>query len=354
MGIFWSKQTIPESPQLYPSSKLLSSEKKGNPSIVTVRLTNGQIAEYELLPLLNSYTFPMYDSTCKLVIPQEPDVWNPIYVTEKFKAQVLKKYWHTVKKQILVIKEAIVERNANSLLLVKQHSTYVNKLTLGKIAPLVAYINGVWASGTYKNNQFVLESKKTNSFMVNLPPETLKALQAEGLPVEKSTGRGQELFRRLNDVIRRAPKVKGEFTLWRKANNPGVARARKGAYLSHPSFISTTLLLPFALGWDDDKCCLLRIRVRFNQVPGLAIMDQMQELTSIGNEFEVLLGPCYLRVEQREIVTLDDLMTSNEKVIRNVWKKYYEPMPTTLTMLTCTAVPGRLEYTRKGVKIARK
>lgn len=355
MGIFWSKQTTPVKVQPQPSPKLLSSEKKGNPNWVTVRLGNGEIAEYELLPLLNSYSFPVHDVTGKIVIPEQPNKWTPpVPITEKFKSQIVQKYRHTLKKQILAIKEAIVERNANGLDLIARHATYVNKLTLGKIAPLVAYINGIWMNGKYTKNQFLLEAQKTNYFVVKLPPKTLQALADEGLPITTSTGRGQELIRRLNYVIRRAPKVKGEFTLWRKASNPRVARARKGSYLPHPSFVSTTMLLPFALGWNANDCCLLRIQVRFNQVPGLAIMDHMQEVTSIGNEFEVVLGPCYLRVEKREIVSLDELMTPKEKVLGNVWKKYSGSLPTTVTMLTCTAVPGRIEYTKKGVKITRK
>lgn len=354
MGIFWSKQPTPVKVQPQPSPKLLSSEKKGNPNLVTVRLSNRQIAEYELLPLLNSYSFPEHDAHGKIVIPQGPDMFTShVPITEKFKSKVIKSYRHTLKKQIVAIKDALVERNANTLVLIDRHSTYVNKLTLGEIAPLVAYINGVWMEGKYTKNEFLLTAHKTNSFVVNLPPKTLQALKDEGLPITTGTGRGQELIRRLNYVIRRAPTVNGEFTLWRKASNARVSRVRTGSYLPHPSFVSTTMLLPFALGWNANDCCLFRIQVRFNQVPGLAIMDIMQEVTSIGNEFEVLLAPCYLRVDKRETVVLDELMTPQEKVVRNVWKKYSAPLSNTVTMLTCTAVPGRIEYTKKGVKITR-
>ena len=285
--------------------------------VLTLRWPNGQTAAYPLLLLLLQETFPQVDAHGKEVFARGTFVDIP----EAFRIDLVHRFEPTISVLMQHMKDSLRVHNRGYAKLKSRHATYCRNMQAKKLGPLVRYVRGDFMDGQFSNNSFEVGLEDGNKVALsNVQASAWDAWKKKGLFFYDRKQEGMRVFRELILAIKRAPVVPGEFVLWRKEVRPLLKAARPGQRLPYPSFVSTSLMLPFVMSWEDHAaCCLLKIHVRFDQVPGLSVMDEMSRFHSVRNQFEVVLHPCFLEVQDCQTVHTADLLTPEEKKILPVF-----------------------------------
>mgnify|MGYP001799426074 CR=1 FL=1 len=322
--------------------------------LVTLRLPEGGVASFSLLQLLTSSRIPEQDYLGEFVFPSEEDLYE---LSPAWKQRLVDTYRADLRRMMRDVRAALGCRNPRYLPLVREHARYVADLKASDAQVLsrhARHLNSAFSSGEYKGNTVSLRYSQPRKIeLEGASPEEMKAWKEKGIPVSDPWQKGVLQLKKLFGVIARAPLVRGEFVLWRKDARYDLAHAEPGQSLPCPSFMSTTLMLPTATNWSETSCCLLKIMVNFEQVPALAILDQMKVTGLRLHTFEVLLHPCFLHVEQVEQVQVSDLLLSPESKIHHLFRDNFREnaTPQSIRVITCRAQPGRMRYTSRHAQI---
>lgn len=270
--------------------------------VLMVRLPHGQVVAYALLTLMLVDTFPWHDYAGRRVVHPVTDI------PKGFKIHLIQRYPALVSHLFSELKAALCAHNRNYLKLITRHERHAQQLPAPEVEP-------------------VLRMDGDDRGAIDKP-----------------------LFRRLARLVRRAPQVRGEFVLWRAETRPELQTALPGTRVPCLSFLSTSLLLPFAVGGSHNICCLLKIHVSFDQVPGLAVFDQLAHVRDARHQFRVVLHPCYLHVQECRMVPIEQLLTEfDTRLLPRLCREF--PLPTTVYLMTCRAEPGRLVYGKNSVRL---
>lgn len=317
--------------------------------LLTVRLPGGKKMVSTLPMLLRSKCFPYFDGTGKQVLPMN----TVIKIPDSFRLHLIHRYETILIQLVRELKTALKVHNPNIVRLTASHKKYLENMKTKNVIPVVIYIMGAFMLGQYRNNTFKVELEDFNKVPIEgVRHSTLAKWEKKKLFFYNFHERGVQVFRKLESVITRAPTIRGEFVLWRKQDSAYLSHVKPGQILPCPSFVSTSLLLPFAMNWTQEACCLLKIHVRFDEVPGLAVMDHLSMVNQFENQYEVVLHPCYLRVEECKSVTPSQLITATEKrVLPLISLKGVCEFPPKMKVITCRAQPGRLVYGQRSIAL---
>lgn len=332
--------------------------------IVQVKI-NDQLYEYSLLPLLTNVAFPAYD-----LKGNELDMYVHIY--EDNVSDIYKMYYNNIVFNVDIVRNYMFEYNhvcKKKLLsyLSKSHRFIREKLPYNDVMTLILYQNGLWMEGRHTQPKRRRELKNENenlatfqimhvdcSFVTSV--EGRKSMTAnmleklelvDNLDIEhfcSSHEEGVRQFKKLLNIIHRAPRTNCDIVVWRKDTFDNIVNARVGDRIHYPSFVSTTLMKPFAFTFNGtENCCLLKITFNPSVIHCIALMDSLNL-----QEYEIILLPCIMKVKKVYRRKGKTLFSTDQRILEQMYAVGKNTMTKWMNdyykILDVTVEPGRLRW----------
>lgn len=286
------------------------------PDLVTLRLPDGTTASFHMLKVLTETYVPDTDAHGKTTTT------SAVIIPQALKLGLMRRFGPRVALLVRRVRESLQSRNPHVVELVASHREYLHSLKAHDLRAVFEYLDdhfSVWWDHE-SDFEFRLEGQR------DLPVRRVKPRREKAKELKH--------FLRL---VSQAPVVPGEFVLWRHDQRSRVGPVKTGEILPlGRGVLSASLMLPVALSkCCDSTCVLLQILVRFDQVPGLALMDHFE---GSDESFEVALFPCSLRVEKRETLSPSELTNAAELRLYPFYANPRFPL-SSVEVVTCRALP---------------